>query len=470
MESKGYISGWQTGIVERLSLKSLFIIAVLVGTIFTVVGSQINSTFLGFWVPVSIILIYCTIVWHGSSDVPPVIAGDSCYYLGFIFTLISLIASLLLLSEGPEAGKVNFSQIVSSFGVALVTTVIGLIARLLITSFDIETKQRQVQIERDIEQSLEVFKGQIDVLINTVTSSVIKVSAETQQVIIGTLQEYEKVNSNVLEKFEASFDECQVKFTNAVNNLTDKVNSIEVSKDVITKPVLESIKDLTDNLAGFSHSFTIGAKQLQSNNEQLAYHIAGSTDTINKHINGFEAQLNIVVNEQANSYRQTLTEIGDAVLSSIGDIKDFKLEVEDNISSKVETLSTQFADLSSAMDISIPALTSSMKTLFDESSIIHAQLADSPKIIQTYITGLNELSEKFKALATNIPQLESFTEQLSKFEALLEVSSKRTLETYKRFDESAATTEEYTNQVAKDISTVYSNLAQEIQKLRGAAA
>ncbi|ODR84591.1 hypothetical protein [Shewanella xiamenensis] len=466
MDSQEKISGYQSVVVSRLSLKQIFIIAVMAGAFFIIFGAKVNSLFLGFWLPIVVIVAYCSVVIRGSIDVPRAVAGDSCYYLGFIFTLVSLIASLWLISDVPDSGQVNFSQIVSSFGVALVTTVIGLIMRLVITSFDIETKQRQEQIERDIEQSLETFKGQIDVLVSTVTSSVINVSAKTEQAIIDTLQNYEAVNTNVLKSFESTFNESQQKFETAVDKLTIKLNSIEVSKDVITKPVLLSIKELTENLTNFSQSFTKGARELQSNNEQLAYHIAGSTDTINKHINSFEVQLSNVVREQANQYHVALSEIGDAVLASIGDIKDLKLDVEDEVANNASKLNMQFTSLSNSIEQSIPVLTDSLNTLVKETQTIHKQLSDSPNIVQSYVVSLQELTEKFKSLTTELPQLNNINEQLTKFEQLLDLTSKRTIETYKRFDETALATEGYTSNIAKDIAAVYSNLAQEIQKLR----
>ncbi len=470
MDNNEKISGYKFVSFNRTSLKHVFILAVIVGSFFTMLGAKMNSNFLGFWLPIAVISIYCFVVVRGSIDVPRVIAGDSCYYLGFIFTLVSLIASLWLISDTPEHGQVNFSQIVSSFGVALVTTVIGLIMRLIITSFDIETKQRQEQIERDIEQSLEAFKGQIDVLVATVTSSVIKVSAQTEQTILNTMQKYEVVNSNVLQKFELTFDENQQKFSAAVDNLTSKLNTIEVSRDLIVRPVISSIKELTDNLSEFSKSFTKNAQELQSNNDQLASHIASSTDTINRHITNFEVQLSNVVREQAIQYNAALSEIGDAVIASIGDIKDIKIEAEEKISEKTDRLTAQFATLSSSIEKAVPVLTGSIQSLVEETTIIHSQLADAPKVLETYMDGLNDLAEKFVTVTADLPQLENINEKLSKFEQLLELSGKRTVETYRRFDETAAATEGYASQIAKDISVVYTNLAQEIQKLRGATA
>ena len=49
------------------------------------------------------------------------IAGDNFYYLGFIYTLASLSAALVELRTG-----INSTAILGAFGVALITTIVGI--------------------------------------------------------------------------------------------------------------------------------------------------------------------------------------------------------------------------------------------------------------------------------------------------------------------------------------------------------
>ena len=55
--------------------------------------------------------------------------ADSCYYLGFILTLIAMINTLIAL----DVDKIEniFNSVVRDFGLALVTTIIGLVARII---------------------------------------------------------------------------------------------------------------------------------------------------------------------------------------------------------------------------------------------------------------------------------------------------------------------------------------------------
>jgi len=58
--------------------------------------------------------------------------ADSLYYLGFIFTMVALVASLWRLAAAPGSGSdaaLTVDSILSQFGVALTTTILGLVAR-----------------------------------------------------------------------------------------------------------------------------------------------------------------------------------------------------------------------------------------------------------------------------------------------------------------------------------------------------
>ena len=55
--------------------------------------------------------------------------ADSCYYLGFILTLIAMINTLITLDVDNIASI--FNSVVRDFGLALVTTIVGLVARII---------------------------------------------------------------------------------------------------------------------------------------------------------------------------------------------------------------------------------------------------------------------------------------------------------------------------------------------------
>ena len=78
-------------------------------------------------------------------------AGDNCYYMGFIFTLVSLGVALYQIRQGTSAQEFGIG-VVRDFGLALSTTIVGIICRVSLTQLredphDIEEATRRELIE-----------------------------------------------------------------------------------------------------------------------------------------------------------------------------------------------------------------------------------------------------------------------------------------------------------------------------------
>jgi len=96
--------------------------------------------------PVSIMIAYATIIYLSPRlRLRDDQAGDNIYYLGFLFTLVSLAYALAIFT--PEAGA---AQIIGSFGIALVTTITGLGVRVMFN----QMRQELVEIERETRLEL----------------------------------------------------------------------------------------------------------------------------------------------------------------------------------------------------------------------------------------------------------------------------------------------------------------------------
>jgi uncharacterized phage infection (PIP) family protein YhgE len=76
----------------------------------------------------------------------PDILGDNTYYLGFLFTLVSLAYTLYKYSH--ETGEVD--RIIQNFGIALSTTLVGLVARVYFN----RTREEPVLYENAVRMSL----------------------------------------------------------------------------------------------------------------------------------------------------------------------------------------------------------------------------------------------------------------------------------------------------------------------------
>lgn len=81
--------------------------------------------------PMVVMGIYCGLLvrWKLLSEE----SGDSFYYLGFAFTLVALLVALYGFQMGTHEKGVD--PVIRAFGVALTTTVIGLVGRVILLSF-----------------------------------------------------------------------------------------------------------------------------------------------------------------------------------------------------------------------------------------------------------------------------------------------------------------------------------------------
>lgn len=83
----------------------------------------------------------------------PEAIGDNCYYLGFLFTLTSLSVTLYFVVEaGAESRADLIPEVISGFGVALSSTIMGVFLRVLMMQFriDLVARDKETRLELDM--------------------------------------------------------------------------------------------------------------------------------------------------------------------------------------------------------------------------------------------------------------------------------------------------------------------------------
>lgn len=122
-------------------------------------------------------LVYIAYMVRKRPDLLTSVLWGSLFSLGFILTLGALVASLIHLAANDYA-KMN--SLVGSFGAVLTATIVGLIARLAVTSSSLQSLERRGRLEFEIEYSLNAFAAQHDVLTTQVVNLVTKGSCRIE--------------------------------------------------------------------------------------------------------------------------------------------------------------------------------------------------------------------------------------------------------------------------------------------------
>ena len=89
------------------------------------------------------LLLVCTMLVYvagatflGKLKLRPDQVGDNCYYLGFIYTLASLGYSLYTFAIGQNVDAI--SSLISNFGIAIFTTMLGIILRVVLHQMQVD--------------------------------------------------------------------------------------------------------------------------------------------------------------------------------------------------------------------------------------------------------------------------------------------------------------------------------------------
>lgn len=101
----------------------------------------------------AVLTLYAVLAYSTTAlRLEPEVIGDNSYYLGFLFTLTSLAVTLYFVVEAGADNRAELiPEVISGFGVALVSTIVGVFIRVLMMQFrlDLVARERETRIELD---------------------------------------------------------------------------------------------------------------------------------------------------------------------------------------------------------------------------------------------------------------------------------------------------------------------------------
>lgn len=214
----------------------------LIGAFATGISSAVVLKVLGLppYVPAIaaglVIILYAIATYTSSAArLEPEQIGDNCYYLGFCITLASLAYTLYALgSAGTDAALLG--DVISGFGVALSSTVVGVMARVVLLQFRVDLAARDKEARSELNQVVRLFGAEMQ-------KSVVS-TRETITQIRQTLEEHNAATIASNEKMQASFD---ARIDSLVGDMVGGM------KDAMQE-VVESGKDMNKRLSASSRA------------------------------------------------------------------------------------------------------------------------------------------------------------------------------------------------------------------------
>ncbi len=92
----------------------------------------------------------------------PEVIGDNTYYLGFLFTLTSLSVTLYFVVQAGDQDRAKLiPEVISGFGVALVSTIVGVFIRVLMMQFRLDVVSRERETRVEIDDAARRLRGEL---------------------------------------------------------------------------------------------------------------------------------------------------------------------------------------------------------------------------------------------------------------------------------------------------------------------
>lgn len=218
--------------------------------------------------------------------------GDNCYYLGFLYTLTSLSWALWKFAEFND-----IAEIISNFGIALFSTIIGIIARVFINQARMDTGQAERDARMALTETMVDFRLRLDDAViamrsfcaqtQQITGDAIKANAENaNKALEESVARIGKTSNAVLARIEEAFEEFSTNTSKlnqvaagtvlALEKLIDRLETMEPPSDLISKrldAVMESAEKagalLRERLEADERSISEAAQRMKDMEERL---------------------------------------------------------------------------------------------------------------------------------------------------------------------------------------------------------
>ena len=237
---------------DRIAFVMAFLLGVFGGIVLKLLGVHPLLTAL---YAAMILFGYAMATWaNGRFHIDPESIGDNCYYLGFLFTLASLSFTLYQLASSEGSGSpVAIPEVISGFGVALSSTIVGVFLRVLMLQMRPDFVAKDRAVRSDLNNALARFRkdmaGALSQLKSFSTESVQMAAERDERLRVST--------EKFVQDYHTSLDEASDLLSRSITNSFEKMDAgIEkVLQDLAAKTEREfstlaqkSISTITNNV------------------------------------------------------------------------------------------------------------------------------------------------------------------------------------------------------------------------------
>lgn len=234
-------------------------------------------------------------------------AGDNAYYLGLLFTLMSMAVALYQFGEALHAGddKSGTAAILSNFGIALFTTIAGILIRVVLHQMRVDPADVESMTRIELSEASKRVKANLDV----VSTQVAQFHDELRQRTSDAVQSLIDLTSKDLSEFASQV-------TAASSTLVEELKKSQTT-------VLDQAEASSNTMMAFTDSAEQAIGRLRAV-EPPPLKLATRLERVTESLEGFADQLRIAndrISEAGSVTSGSTKEVAEAISAAIEGIR-----------------------------------------------------------------------------------------------------------------------------------------------------
>lgn len=305
-------------------------------------------------VPIGVMILYAVMMLYSRKlRLRDDQAGDNLYYMGFIFTLVSLGTSLLQFEASRGA-----DEIVRNFGIAIATTMAGIFFRIMfgMIRYDpaeiertsrIELAEAARRLRRELDNTVIDFGHFRRATQQSVTEGFVEVRESLTQSCDSILQNMNalaEASSNHLAEMSRRSAETSTDFSNAVSKLIAKLSDMQTPDKIIEIKMNPTIQGLSRNINSMDKSVERQVEVLQTSIKSMAENFK-AFERLLQSSSGSNEAIQLAVAESV----QTLKTSVDGAVDFLARTRTENIEASVNLQKLSETISSEVGKLAFAI-------------------------------------------------------------------------------------------------------------------------
>ena len=242
----------------------------------------------GLVAPLSVLLGYAWLGWnHIRKTEDQAQFADSVYYLGFLFTLVTLAFALIFLATSADWEQVPLAQLIARFGLALGTTIVGLAIRVAWVNTLKSMHDARTNSEQALVMAADDFRLQLQASTEAFQTLNETYMEEMQKSVALSSKTYEEHAHASEQSLNASLDRVSDAIDVSTTAYTDafekKMAKLALPDEWIRRAVTAPINSISESLESVSAELKkvlVTQKLVAVDSDRLADNYSGIADSL----------------------------------------------------------------------------------------------------------------------------------------------------------------------------------------------